>query len=87
MLQIIPDDRWKDFNIESLIVSGYKSMRNKTIRTKQGKDTIITEGSEIDLDGASISFKDGSFSFKIGGEENLKKLKELIDFVLEIKNK
>ena len=84
MLYMIPDDKWKDFKVESLRIRGYKSMRNKTIKTKHGKQIVITEGSEIDLDGASISFKDGSFSFEVGGEENLKKLKELINFVLEI---
>ena len=87
MIIKIPDDKWKSFNVESLRISGYKSMRNKTIKTKHGKQTVITEGPEIDLDGASISFKEGSFSFKVGGEENLKKLKELINFVLEIESK
>ena len=87
MVITIPDDKWKSFDVESLRVSGYRSMRNKTIKTKIGKDTLMTEGPETDLDGANISFKDGSFSFKIGGEENLKKLKELINFVLEIEIK
>ena len=87
MMIKIPDNKWKAFDIESLRVSGQRSMRNKIIKTKQGKEIVMKEGTEIDLDGASISLKDGGFSFQISGEENLKKLKELINFVLEIEIK
>ena len=87
MVITIPDDKWKSFNVESLRISGYRSMRNKRVKRKEGGKNIITEGPEIDLDGASISFKEGNFSLNIGGEENLKKLKELINFVLEIEIK
>ena len=88
MLQTIPKDMYKRFEIEGLDISGYKSTRNKMIKKKHGGKMSIMEGDEIDLDGANIIFKENSgyFSFSISGEENLKKIRELINFVLEIKS-
>jgi len=37
MVITIPDDKWKSFNVESLRISGYRSMRNKRVKRKEGE--------------------------------------------------
>lgn len=87
MMQVIPKNMYKSFEIEELRITGYKSTRGKMIKVKHGGKTGMMEGKEIDLDGVHISFKEGHFEFGIGGEKNLIKLKEIIEFVLKIESK
>ncbi len=78
MIQTIPENMYESFEIGELRITGYKSGR-----IKWNKDFVT---GKIDPDGVHLSFNEGSFSFGIGGKENLEKLKEVIEFALKIEN-
>ena len=76
----------KRFENGELKICGYKSRECKMIKVKHGGQTVMTEGGEINPDGAHISFREGHFKFDIKGKENLENLKEIIEFALKIEN-
>ena len=85
MFQIIPKNMCKRLNIDSMEVTGYKSMRMdlNLSAMDQIRQAEEFEEKDIDPDGAHIIFNEGKFKLEIHGKENLENLKNIIEFALK----
>lgn len=91
MLQRIPPERYKhaclrsleDYNIVAEIVSHKPSFPRNDGPTMLG-DKVIKEGHQgYHPDDCRLGISRGSFELNIKGMDNLKKLKEMINFAIE----
>lgn len=92
MLTTLPKNKYKEFKLEDtnvvpssdLTVTGYKSMTPLYERHPNEK-TLIRKNGQTDPEGAHIIFRHGEFCLSVKGVSNLTKIKEAIEFALEIK--
>jgi len=83
MLRVIPKHMYKDVEIGDVRVCGYKS---EVMDYSDGLNNPKSDHRHVSL---SITTSSGSaycadFKFTVYGRENLEKMKEAIDFALEI---
>lgn len=93
MFTRIPNDQYKRFELKDMLdvpaeaqltVTGYKSRTPQLIPDKKNKKCMIADHTIKDPDGAEICLCQGQFKLTITGVKNLTKLKEAIEFALEM---
>jgi len=84
VVQTIPKDKYKAFEIGNTRVTGFKSM---TYDYSKGHHKPEINNDRISLTIRTISDLESSFKFTIDGRDSLLKLKEVIEFALEEDNK
>ena len=82
MLRTIPKDKYKSVKIgEQVEVTGFKS---ETYDYPNGFDKPVLNNEQVSLSINTNYDKASQFKFHISGREDLLKLKEAVDFALEI---
>ncbi len=85
MMMVIPKNMYKRIKIESMEVTGYKSMRMDLNLSAMDQIRPVEEFEEkdIDPDGAHIILDEGKCKIEINGKENIENLKNIIEFALK----
>ena len=82
MLQTTPKNKYKSVNIgENVSITGYKST---TCDYSEGLHHAKLNNNQVSLQ-IRTNHDASDFKFEVNGRENLEKLKEIVDFALEIK--
>ena len=82
MLSEIPKDKYKSVKIGKQVeITGYKS---ETYDYPDGFDNPVLNNDQVSLTIETGYDRSSDFKFRIHGREDLLKLKEAIDFALEI---
>ena len=85
MLRTIPKDKYKSVKIGKQVdVTGFKS---ETYEYPDGFDNPVLNNDRVSLTINTNHDKASQFKFHISGREDLLKLKEAVDFALEVDEK
>lgn len=77
MIQTIPQDKYKSLTLKELDVCGYKSWCYNYINGHNSEPVLDDNEVSVEINGAC-------FRLRVSGREEVEKLKEAVDFALEL---